>query len=188
MNVNRRCWVVALVVPLVLSACASMGPQSRQVDVSEQQLLALVSQQFPLRKRYLELFEVSLSDPSLRLMPEANRIGTRLNFTAGTVLKRAQPWTGQLELSYGLRYQASDLTVRLDAVRLEGFELAGVPSAYAVALSGAGTQLAQDLLQGLVVHQFKPEALRRVDGMGYQPGSLTVVPGGLRLQLDPKRP
>jgi hypothetical protein len=188
MNFNRRCMVVALVLPLVLTACSSMRPGPRQVDVSERRLLALVAKQFPVQRRYLELFEVTLSDPSLRLMPEVNRIGTRLNFAASTVLNRAQPWLGQLELSYGLRYQASDLTVRLDAVRLEGFQLAGVPSSYASALSGAGTQLAENLLQDLVVHRFKPEDLRRVDGMGYQPGTLTVVPGGLRLQLDPKNP
>lgn len=186
MNFNRRRMVAALVLPLVLSACASMRTAPRQVDVSEKQLLDLVSRQFPLQRRYLELFEVSLSDPSLRLMPKENRVGTRLNFAASTLLNRAQPWAGQMELSYALRYQASDLTVRLNAVRLENFQLAGVPSSYAQALSGAGTQLAENLLQDLVVHRFKPEDLRRVDGMGYQPGSLTVVSGGLRLQLDPK--
>ena len=90
-----------------------------------------------------------------------------------------------MELSYGLRYQASDLTVRLDQVRMEGFLVDGVPSSYAQQLRGAGTQIAETMLQDLVVHQFKPEDLRTVEGLGYQPGTLKVVPGGLRLQLDP---
>lgn len=186
---DRRQLLWALMAaPWALTACGSLPVGPRQVDISEKKLLALVSKPFPLQKRYLELFEVTLSEPALRLMPEQNRIGTRLNFMASTVLNRAQPWAGQMELSYGLRYQASDLTVRLDAVRLEGFQLAGVPPSYAQALRGAGTQLAEDLLQNLVVHRFEPEDLKRVDGMGYQPGTLTVVPGGLRLQLDPKAP
>ncbi len=58
-------------------------------------------------------------------MPEENRIGTRLNYAASTVLNSKNPWSGQMELSYGLRYQASDQTVRLDQVRMEGFQVDG---------------------------------------------------------------
>lgn len=175
----------ALVASVVLSACSGMRSGPRQVDISESRLLAMVAKQFPVKKKYLELFEVSLAEPSLRLMPEANRIGTRLNYAASTVLNSKNPWSGQMELSYGLRYQASDLTVRLDQVRMEGFLVDGVPSSYAQQLRGAGTQIAETMLQDLVVHQFKPEDLRTVEGLGYQPGTLKVVPGGLRLQLDP---
>jgi hypothetical protein len=187
--IRRRLMGAALLVTTgLLTACGSMVSGPRQVDISEAKLLALVAKQFPVQKRYLELFEISLNEPSLRLMPETNRIGTRLNFAASTALNRAKPWSGQMELSYGLRYEASDLTVRLDSVRLEALQLNGVPATYAQPLNGAGVQLAENLLQGLVVHQFRPEELRRVNGMGYQPGTLTVVPGGLRLQLDPKTP
>lgn len=186
MNFKRRSLMAVLALPWVLSACASLRSGPRSVDVSEHTLRALLSRRFPLQRRYLDLFEVSLSDPMLRLMPEENRIGTRLNVTASSVLGRGQSWAGQMALSCGLRYQASDQTVRLDAVRLDAFQLPGVPSAFAQGLRGVGAQLAETLLQDLVVHQFRPEDLRRVDGMGYQPGHLMVVPGGLRLQLDPK--
>ena len=186
---HRRKWALtlagAVAASVVLSACSGMRSGPRQVDISESRLLAMVAKQFPVKKKYLELFEVSLSEPSLRLMPEANRIGTRLNYAASTVLNSKNPWSGQMELSYGLRYQASDLTVRLDQVRMEGFLVDGVPSSYAQQLRGAGTQIAETMLQDLVVHQFKPEDLRTVEGLGYQPGTRKVVPGGLRLQLDP---
>jgi len=185
MHLNRRDLILALATPLALGACSSMRSGPRQVDVSERRLLDLIARQFPLKKRYLELFEIELSDPSLRLMPEENRIGTRLNFAANSPLNRSEPWTGQMALSYGLRYEPSDQTVRLDAVRLDGFDLEGVPAAYAKPLRGAGTHLAENLLQNLEVHKFKSEELRSVEGLGYQPGVLKVVPGGLRLQLDP---
>ncbi len=188
---HRRGWGLTLALAgmlagaMLLSACSGMRSGPRQVDISETRLLAMVAKQFPVQKKYLELFEVSLSEPQLRLMPEENRIGTRLNYAASTVLNSKNPWSGQLELSYGLRYQASDQTVRLDQVRMEGFQVAGVPAAYAQQLRGAGTQIAEVLLQDLVVHQLKPEDLRTVDGLGYQPGVLKVVPGGLRLTLEP---
>jgi hypothetical protein len=185
MSFKRRDLLLLLAAPLALSACSSMRRGPRQVDVSERRLLDLISRQFPLKKRYLDLFEIELSDPSLRLMPEENRIGTRLNFAANSPLNRSAPWLGQMALSYGLRYEASDQTVRLDAVKLEGFDLEGVPPVYAKPLRGVGTHLAENLLQNLEVHQFKAEDLRTVEGLGYQPGVLKVVPGGLRLQLDP---
>lgn len=185
MNFNRRAVVLSLLTPLALAACSSMRSGPRQVDVSERRLFDAISRLFPVKKRYPEVFEMELSSPSLRLMPEENRIGTRLNFAASTLLNRSQPWTGQVALSYALRYEASDQTVRLDAVRLDGLDLQGAPAAYAQPLRGAVNQVAENLLQGLVVYRFKPEDLRTVEGMGYQPGLLTVVPGGLRLQLDP---
>lgn len=79
---------------------------------------------------------MELSSPSLRLMPD--RIGTRLNFAASTLLNRSQPWTGQVALSYALRYEASDQTVRLDAVRLDGLDLQGAPAAYRPAPARCG--------------------------------------------------
>lgn len=187
MNPIRRQLLLGLTLtaPWVLAACAGLGGGPRQVDISERRLLALISKQFPVKRRYLELFEVSLSEPRLRLMPDENRIGTRLDYAASTVLNSDRPWVGQLELSYGLRYEASDQTVRLDQVRLEGFQVAGVPASQAQQLRGSGTQMGEKMLQDLVVHRFKPEELRSVAGMGYQPGVLKVVPGGLRLQLDP---
>ncbi|MEX1168291.1 MAG: hypothetical protein WEK74_15745 [Hydrogenophaga sp.] len=185
MEINRRVVMLVLMAPVALVACSSMRSGPRHIDVSERRLLELMSRQFPLKRRYLELFEMELSAPSVRLIPPENRVGTRLNFSASTLLNRSQPWTGQLALSYALRYQATDQTVRLDAVRLDGFDLQGAPVAYAQPLRSGVNQLAENLLQGLVVHQFKPEELRSVEGMGYQPGLLTVVPGGLRLQLDP---
>lgn len=185
MNSNRRSLLLTLATPWVLSACSGLGGGARQVDISEARLLALISKQFPFKRRYLELFEISLIEPRLRLMPEENRIGTRLDYSASTVLNSGRPLAGQMELSYGLRYEPSDQTVRLDQVRLEGFQVAGLPANQAQRLRGAGMQMAEKMLLDLVVHRFKPEELRTVEGLGYQPGVLKVVPGGLRLQLDP---
>jgi hypothetical protein len=50
-----------------------------------------------------------------------------------------------------------------------------------------GGLLTEKLLQNFVVHQLKPEDLQLATGLSYQPGALTVVPGGLQLQLNPVR-
>ena len=48
-----------------------------------------------------------------------------------------------------------------------------------------GGLLTEDLLKEAVVHRLKKEDMESLAGRGYRPGTIRVVPGGLRLTLDP---
>jgi hypothetical protein len=170
---------------LTLVGCALVQPGARTIDISEARLVELINGQFPFNNRYLELFDVSLASPRVRLIPGENRIGTELGYSLGSFLLGSREYAGKLNLSYGLRFEPSDNTVRLTQVRVEGFEVPGVPSAYASRANRLGGLLAENLLKDFVIHRLKPEDLTLARGWGYQPGALNVVPGGLRLQLDP---
>jgi hypothetical protein len=170
---------------LLLAGCVALAPGPRTIEISEAKLAELINRQFPFNSRYLELFDVSLSAPQVRLMPNENRIGTAFSYSLGSLLLGSRSFQGQLDLSYGLRFEPTDNTVRLSQVRVEGFEVPGVPQAYASRANRLGGLLAENLLKDLVIHRLKPEDLDIARGWGYQPGALDVVPGGLRLQLDP---
>lgn len=184
---SRRSWLVGSVslAALLLSGCAALSPGPRTVDISEARLAELIGGQFPFSSRYLELFDVSLGAPQVRLMPAENRIGTAFSYALGSLLLGTRQFQGRLDLSYGLRFEPADNTVRLSQVRMEGFEVPGVPSAYASRANRLGALLAESLLQDLVIHRLQPQDLQAARGWGYQPGLLTVVPGGVRLRLDP---
>ena len=183
---RRRLLTAALAWPvLMLGGCALLQPGPRTIEISEVKLVELISTQFPFNSRYLELFDVSLASPRVRLMPVENRIGTELGYKLGSFLLGSREYQGKLNLSYGLRFEPSDNTVRLSQVRVEDFEVPGVPSAYASRANRLGALLAENLLKDFVIHRLKPEDLEIARGWGYQPGLLDVVPGGLRLQLDP---
>lgn len=186
---RRRLLAAAIVWPLLLllGGCAALQPGPRTIEISEAKLVEIISSQFPFSSRYLELFDVSLSAPRVRLIPAENRIGTAFSYSLGSFLLGSRDHQGQLKLSYGLRFEPSDHTVRLSQVRVEDFEVPGVPSAYASRASRLGALLAENLLKDLVIHRLKPEDLELARGWGYQPGALSVQPGGLRLQLDPVR-
>lgn len=169
---------------LALAGCALL-PGPRSVHLPEAKLAAMIAGQFPFSARYLELFDVTLDTPRVRLMPQDNRIGTELDYRIGASLFGRRQAGGTLGLSYGLRYEPADQTVRLTQVRVERFDVPGVPQAQAARASRLGGLLAESLLQDFVIHRLKPEDLRGLQGWGYQPGALQVVPGGLRLQLDP---
>lgn len=186
-DVRRRPCLLAAVLAsvLALSGCAAMRPGPRTVGISQEKLLQLIAGQFPFNSRYMELFDVSLASPRLRMIPAENRIGTELGYSIGASLLGSRTFQGTLNLSYGLRFDPVDNTVRLSQVKVENFEVPGVPPAYASRANRLGSLLAQNLLQDFVVHRLKPEDLQAAKGWGYQPGALQVVPGGLQLQLTP---
>ena len=187
----RRQWLrwgalgAAALSAWALTGCAALQPGPRTIDISEKKLMEAIARQFPRSNRYLELFDVTLDTPRLRLMPAENRIGTQLDFTVGMPLVETRSQRGTLSLSYGLRLEASDNTVRLTDVRLENMRLPDVSPAHAARFKRLGGALVEVLLPDLVVHRLKPEDLEAVGRRGYQPGALRVVPGGLELRLDP---
>ena len=79
---NRRAtasfFFAAGIVAAGLAGCAGLsGP--RNVTLSQADLQSLVERQFPLQRRLLEVIDVNVARPSLRLLPERNRIGTDLD-------------------------------------------------------------------------------------------------------------
>ena len=170
---------------LLLAACASLAPAPRVVEISEARLAALIAREFPRQGRYLEVFDIALEAPRLKLMSEHNRIGTQLPYRLGGPLSGGRQYEGLLQLSYGLRFEPSDSSVRLTDVRVEEFQLAGLPPAQQRRVAGLGGLLAQDLLQDFAIHRFRPEELQAVGRRGLQPGALRVVPGAVQLELVP---
>ncbi len=185
---GRRRWLGAgglVVLATALAGCAGLGSGPRTVEVSEARLVALMSRSFPRSQRYLDLFDVTLGTPRVRLIPEQNRIGTELAYSLCSSVLSERQMQGTLGLTYGLRFEPSDATVRLAGVKVERFDLSGLPKAYAGRAHQLGALLAENLLRDLVVHRLDAAEVRRLEGRGLKPGALSVVPGGLRLQLEP---
>ncbi|HET7866792.1 MAG TPA: hypothetical protein VFL86_20510 [Burkholderiaceae bacterium] len=171
-----------------LAGCSALpfnnpfGP--RTIEVSQEQLLAQVSGQFPFNRRMLDFFEVTVSAPRLTMLPQENRVATELDVDTGRTLL-TDGFKGRLTLSYGLRYEPSDQSVRLAEVRLDRFELEGVPDALKTRTGRLGSLLAEELLSGFTVYRFKPEDLNRALGLGYKPGGIHVTGRGVALTLEP---
>ena len=176
---------LAAAVVLVLNAgCASvLGPRS--VELSQEQLLAALAQRFPFNTRALGVFDIVAATPRLKMLPESNRVATE--FDLGTTDRlMGQVFKMTLGASYGLRVEPSDQTVRLTDLRIEGLKLGDLPVSLQGPMSGAVTRMAEGLMRDAVVYRLKPEELQTAGRIGYQPGPITVRPGGLSLQLVPK--
>jgi hypothetical protein len=170
-----------------LAGCASGPPAPRTLMISEARLVERLARQFPMERRAMDVFQLMLDAPRVRLIPDENRLGTELDY----VLKTAswpgmRPVQGRVGLSYGLRIDPVEQVVRLHEVRVNSFDAPNAPPALARHASMLGGQIVEALLRDFVVYRIEPEDLRSAGGRWrYQPAELTVVPGGLQLRLDP---
>jgi hypothetical protein len=179
---SRR--LICLALPLVVGACA--GLDTRNVTLSQSDLQALLERQFPRQQRVMELLDVTLSKPSLRLLPERNRMATALELGATERLS-GRALRGSLAIEHALRYEPSDATLRLANVRVEDFklELSGTPLSGQAARLGA--LLAERALDDFVIYRVSDERRQLLARAGVNHADVAVTSRGVELRFAPTR-
>ncbi|MFM2055129.1 MAG: hypothetical protein RL456_3166 [Pseudomonadota bacterium] len=166
--------------------CAAVLPN--EYTIGERQILEALAGAFPAQRRVLEIFDLRMSAPKLKLLPQENRlmIGFDLG-VAQVLLGRGQEMRGQLMFSSGLRWEPADATVRLDRVRREHLAFEGLPAPLASSVNRWGGWLAAELLEGREVHRVERGTLERLGWVGLKPSSLKVTPSGIAVGFDASR-
>lgn len=182
---RRRVVAAAMAIgTLTLAACASLlGP--RTVEISQGELLEKLAKQFPASQRLMNVLDVQALAPRLALHPDTNRVTAFVPLVAKDLL-RSQEHKGELALSFGLRFEPQDMTIRLKQPRVESARVAGLPAPLERGLTRMAAWLAEDRLKDHVVHRFKPDDLRQADRMGYAVHDLRVTSSGLAVDLRPR--
>ena len=186
---RRALLVLMTAVAALLSACALQPPAPKTILVSEAQLAQLISSQFPFSSDMLEVLDVDVSTPRITLDPINNRINTSFdlgvagNGIVGLLTKKS--YSGGIDLSYGLRFEPKDGSVRLSDVRVHQLKIEGTPAALRRPIEKLGAPLAQKLLKDYMLYKLRPEDLQATQGWGYAPGAFRIVPEGLAITLDP---
>ena len=180
---RQRRWLWMSVPVLGLAACASLlGP--RTVEISQKELTEKLDKRFPVSQRMLNVLEVQATRPSLTLLADTNRVRAAIPVQARDRLM-GQYYQGQIQVSFGLRYVATDRSIRLTQVQVDQVQIAGVPEAYQRGLTRIGALLAEDSLQDYTIHQFKPEDLQTAQRLGYEVKDIQVTSTGLAIHLQP---
>jgi hypothetical protein len=154
--------------------------------VPADQLQRAVAQRFPLHYPVPGLMNLDVQVPQLRLLPAQNRLGAEMVVdAAGPALERSHQ--GTLDVEFALRYEATDRTVRAHQLRVKRLQFPTLQPGVVALLNAYGPALAEQSLLEVVVHQLSPQDLALPDGLGMQPGSLTVTREGLVIGFVPKR-
>lgn len=176
----------ALGAMLGLAGCAALVP--KQMDVSEDQILAALAAQMPYRRKVLEVIDVQLDRPRLKMLSERNRMALEMDLRGEETLFTRRTFDGVLGVSSALRYETGDGTVRLQDVKLERLTMQGLSEANAARLSKVVGWWAEQQLEGQVVRQITREQLDRAAMAGVRPGALKVTPQGVTMMLEAIRP
>ena len=182
---NRRRTATALGA-LLLAGCAGLGVP-RNITLSESELQAQLAKRFPMQRSLLDLIELQLSDPVVRLDAPANRLATELTLS-GSERRSGRRLQGRLGLNYGLRWEPADGSIRLVQPRVQSLQFgdaAGLSSQRAEMAQRWGIALAERLLDDLVLYRVSAERLAALRSAGYRPGTLQVTPDGLVLSIEP---
>lgn len=170
---------------LALAADAVNGePPDRPAGypVSLEQMQQAVAQRFPRRYPVQGLLNLDLQTPRLQLRPEQNRLRAEMAVeAAGPALNRVHQ--GRFDVEFGLRYEASDRTLRAHDLRLARLDFPTLQPRVVEMLNAYAPMLADQSLKEVVVHELTAKDLATVDAMGMQPGAITVTPKGLVIAL-----
>lgn len=155
--------------------------------ISTGQLQRAVAQRFPLRYPVPGVLNLELHLPQLRLLPEQNRVSAELAVDAtGPALHRSHQ--GTFEISFALRYETSDRSIRAHQLRFKRLYFSTLQPGVVEMLNTYGPALAQQSLLEVVLHQLRPQDLALADVMGLQPGSITVTEAGLEIGFVTQHP
>lgn len=163
----RRWWIVLFV--LALAGCAH-GP--RVVSISAQELSERLARDLPVDRRLLEVFDIRISDPQVRTDPSSSRVRADFQVRALDRLGGSRLDT-RLAVISGLRWQASDRTLRMERVDLDLPPRADRDAALAQRI---GLALVSRLLEDQVLWRAPAETTLAVE-------RITVTPAGVELAL-----
>ncbi len=176
---------------ITLPACAnrlSAGADgTRSYTLPRAQLEELIGKKFPQQRRLSGLIDVTLQRPRLQLLPETNRLGTSIDLTAAEMLLGTR-YEGRVDLDYGIRFDAADGSIRMVDVRVGKVDFPSVPQQYQPLFARAAPRMVEQLLNGMVLQEIKPDQLALVNGLGYRVGEVRVTREGLRVELLPALP
>lgn len=186
---NRRSVAASLATALIgltgLAGCAGLsGP--RNVTLTQTDLQTLLERQFPHQRRVLEVIDISVARPTVRLLPERNRIGTDLDLAASERLS-GRTVRGSLALDYALRYEPSDASVRLTQVRVQEARLDLGAGPLSPSGARVGALLAERLLDDFVLYRADPERLKLIQRLGISAADIVVTARGIELRFAEPR-
>jgi len=186
--VSLRAWLAlsAAALLIVIAGCASVaGPRTLVLGVAD--LNRLLDEHGPFQRRLIDVLDVRVQHPKVRLLPDSNRLAS--DFEVGlTERVSGRSYNGRMAIDYGLRYDDTVQAIRLTQVRVNRLEVDKLPSQSQSGLGNLGKLIAENLLDDAVLYRVRPEDLKSAEGRGYKPGNIAITSRGVELTLVPIEP
>ena len=168
---------------VLLAGCAGLP---RTVVITEAQLQDKLAAQFPQQRRVMSLLDLNIGAPALKLLPEQNRVAARLTVDATERLSRRSA-TGTVDADSALRFEPSDMSLRLNQVRVARFDLADAGGAWPAPVRQAAGVVAEQLLEDQAVWRASSSQADRLRRAGVRDVKVRITAAGIELTLDEEK-
>ncbi len=169
---------------LLLAGCASMLP-AQEVEVPLSRLQREIDKRFPMNNRYLELFDVTLSQPRLSLDPANDRLIAAFDAAVLPPLAK-KPLESRMQVSGNLRIDPKRRAIVLVDPRLDSLGALAGAGAGNGKLGQLGVVLAEELLNNAVLYTFAPDAFT-VMGQRFNPTRIMTRRNSLVVSFEPAK-
>ena len=159
-----------LIIGLV-SSCASLS--TRTVSVSETDIQNRIAKNLNSPITLLKIFDVTLSNPIVKLDEKTGRLSTTINANIANSLKR-KPITGKFIISGTPRFDVASNTLMLSNTRIENFNIDGADAQFNKLVKTLTESFGEELFNEIPLYTVKPEDLK-VGNKTYLPTEFKVV-------------
>ena len=163
----------------LVAACAGLeGP--RRITLGEADIGRLLDRQFPQDRRMLEVLDVTMSAPQVRLIAERNRLGAVLDIAVRERLFGGR-WKGQLDFDAALRWEPRDRTLRFFQARVGDLRLVSAGPELRTPAERLGAALVERALEDMVLYTLPAERAEALLARGVVPAEVAVTARGVEI-------
>jgi Protein of unknown function (DUF1439) len=168
------------------AGCAVLSLPQR-ITLTTDDIERQIEREFPLDRRLLEVFDVTLPPPTITLLPDRDRVAAVVDVRVHERLL-ASEWQGRLAFDAALRWDAGDRTLRMDQVRVRDLALRNPDAASRTAAERVAAVVAERMLDGTPLYRMPADVAARLQRQGMMPGSIGVTAAGIEITLVPFKP
>lgn len=174
----------ALVLGMLCGAAAGLRAQDDvarpRLKISQRELNRALAERFPRRVVLAGVIDLLVDVPRLRLLPDPQRIAATFSARLGDAA------AGEVDVTFALRYNAGDRTLRAYDVRVIDSRWPMLAADAAQTLSALLPELAREAFAEVVLHRFSRDDFALADAMGFEPRTITVTQDALVVGFGPK--
>jgi hypothetical protein len=169
-----------------LGGCAGLGGFGGppRITLSRDEIARLLDRQFPQDRRLLEVLDVTLQAPQVRLLQERNRLAAVLDLAVRERLLGGR-WQGRLEFDAALRWEPRDRTLRLFQARVSDLQLLSAGAELRTPAERLGAALAERVLEDMVLYTLPAERAESLRASGVAPTGVAITERGVEITLSP---
>ena len=183
-RIHRFAYLILFALLFTLSSCASIVG-ARDIELPLPRLQQSIDKKFPFNSRYLDLFDISVSNPRLALQPDLNRIATALDLRIDPAFIK-MPLQAQIIISGVLKIDASRSAVILTEPKLDKLSVNTATELQAGQITKLANLVIEDLFNNMIIYTFQAEDLK-VAGATWRPTKIMTRSHSLVVSFDPEK-